>query len=326
MIMMQQIYNRSMTIDEAMDWLSEIILVDDVSITKRLEMIEYDRKMMLNAVSPEDLAVAQIGLKAGVDSKQKLGDILRNAFLQFALEGTLIATAYVSPTKIENITGFDWSFLEFDFQKDCATCQDKKFAQIRVIHNFKMTSDELNALKGDRAVGLQVFKSMDNLTADEVAISFISQTYLEIKARGKTVSAHCDKLGLMKTKAVEGESGHNQQGKILLDMTHKKYPEGTTAGKAVSRLKFLLMEHLNIKGEIFKPQKERWEPLLLALTDERGRADDRAKSRASYTSHTDQNQYSSENHELSEEAKLDAKIAADYGDINTWKYDTKSKK
>jgi len=175
--------------------------------------------------------------------------------------------------------------------------------------------------------GLSIFKSMSCLTAEEVSVCFTAKNWLEITARGKKTHVHCDKLGLMMARKPSGdELGLNQQGRILLDMAHKKYPEGDAASKAVNRLKSLLAKHLNIKGKIFKPKQERWEPLLHALIDKTKRPDERAKDRAIITSHnnlTDKNNYDNSNYEQSPEDHLiDAELAAEYGDIHRWKDDT----
>jgi len=579
--MLQDIYDKSMTVDASLSLLADAFVINKVSIARRLQGIESDRQEILDKSDTNTLELAQATLNTLVDTRSKLMDILTDGFMQYVRNGTFYAFAYASQQRIEHITQYDWAFLKMDFQKDCATGNGKQFAQIRVIQASQVSSEErerftqfdsglnINSInpipnasdediqawakedwwhkdvaishvtssrcvganllsakgrekwtkvqseaknllartigmdwlsqvptekkengiyvspyewliwcesqgvkasqalwgavnvhwrrkkaagycdqypgvepddiarildiddqlcpnpnladldscailfdKYDQQIGqllqdgwdedkarliaakiiesggkevelkeandymdtltsndsdyirkkkeakeeietlqgeikeinkafdgeantqskegLSVFKTMSFLTADEVSISFTANTWLEIKARGKKVPVHCDKLELMKkTKPSGGEPGLNQQGRILFDMTQKKYPEGTAAGKAVSRLKTLLVKHVNIKGDIFKPKKERWEPLLHALNDETKRSDDRAKYRAIIRSHddlTDKNHYDNLNYEESPENRMiDAELTAEYGDIHSWTGDKQNK-
>jgi len=158
---------------------------------------------------------------------------------------------------------------------------------------------------------------MRNLTANEVSIGFLSKTRLEITARRETLLVHCAELGLLNLKS----ESFNRQGQILFGMSHKEYPQDKAAGQAVSRLKALLSENLGIKGEIFKPKKERWEPFLEAVLDLTTRADDRAKERAKKSTSSDQSDkynYKNGNYDEIDYEKIDKELEEEYGDKSEW--------
>ncbi len=133
----------------------------------------------------------------------------------------------------------------------------------------------------------EVFRSMQNLTADEVSIAFVgdktengveANNMLEISARGATARVPFAALGL-----VDRRSGSvNSQGVTLLGLAARKKPIYTPAiAKVISRLREMLRTHLGIRSDPFDPYRKGagWGPRF-TINDKRGAADERAKREA----------------------------------------------
>ena len=131
------------------------------------------------------------------------------------------------------------------------------------------------------------FRSMENLTADEISITFVgakndygigANNLLEISARGTTKYVALAEIGL-----INKHSGHlNDQCAILLGMAQKNNLQiSTVNSKKISRIRDIFFNHLNCTDDPFDPYRKAvgWNPRF-RLRDNRGAADLRAKREA----------------------------------------------
>jgi hypothetical protein len=126
----------------------------------------------------------------------------------------------------------------------------------------------------------KVFREMQNLSADDVTITFVgdkdesglAKDYsLKISANGKTKAVEASELGLID----RNRKRLNAPGKILLALTlDVAIPKANK--KAVSRLRVLLRQRLKINGDLFDLQSTGWVPRF-KITDNRGASDKRAE-------------------------------------------------
>ena len=141
-----------------------------------------------------------------------------------------------------------------------------------------------NTTKNPSGDPCNAFRSMKNLTADEISITFVGDkneyglgvnNLVEIAARGKTKSvalAAIDLIGLHKRRL-------NKQCATLLSMSQKrKLPISQGNRKSISRLREVFRNHLGVNDDPFEPYRKSagWVPRF-KIFDKRGAADERAK-------------------------------------------------
>ena len=144
-----------------------------------------------------------------------------------------------------------------------------------------------NTTKNPSGDPCNAFRSMKNLTADEISITFVgdkngygigANNLLEISARGITKSVALAEIGL-----INKHSGQlNGQCDILLSMLKKKnLPISTVNSKKMSRIRDIFRNHLNCTEDPFDPYRKAvgWIPRF-KVRDNRGAADARAKREA----------------------------------------------
>lgn len=136
------------------------------------------------------------------------------------------------------------------------------------------------------ATQANVFQSMDNLTPEELSITFVGDKHdagmgnsmLEISARKEKRKVALSEIGL-----VDRRKGHlNFQGTILLGMARKKKSTSSNVTtKKISRLRKVLKNYLGINSDLFLPYNKSygWSPRF-KLNDKLGAADYRAKIEA----------------------------------------------
>jgi hypothetical protein len=147
--------------------------------------------------------------------------------------------------------------------------------------------DQQNATQNPSKDPCSAFRNMQNLTADEISITFVgdkneygigANNLLEISARGTTKNVALAEIGL-----INKHSGHlNDQCAILLGMAQKNnLPYSAANSKKISRLRGMFRSHLNCIDEPFDPYRTAvgWNPRF-RLRDNRGAADLRAKREA----------------------------------------------
>lgn len=129
-----------------------------------------------------------------------------------------------------------------------------------------------------------VFRNMQNLTADELSISFVgdksesgmgANNMLEISARGVTKRAPVSALCLVNRT----QGTLNGEGATLLGMAGKKSPQRNHANsQKIKRLRKVFRTCLGVTGDSFERYRSGagWMPLF-TLADKRGAADERAK-------------------------------------------------
>lgn len=132
-----------------------------------------------------------------------------------------------------------------------------------------------------------VFLAMEKLTADELCITFVGDktesgvginNMLEISARGVTKRVALAALELVNRQ----RGGLNAQGGILLGMAQKRKLLHTNSNATnMMRLRKILRIHLGTNADPFYPYRKGigWEPIF-KVTDDRGKADERAKREA----------------------------------------------
>lgn len=132
-----------------------------------------------------------------------------------------------------------------------------------------------------------VFVAMENLTSDELSITFVGDKIeagvgangmLEISARGETRRLPCIALDLIN----RNNGALNSQGVAMLGLAQGRAIPGTEANrKKVSRLREALRVRLGICDDPFEAfqQGKGWQPRF-KVTDRRGDADERAKRQA----------------------------------------------
>ena len=147
--------------------------------------------------------------------------------------------------------------------------------------------DQQHATQNPSKDPCSAFRSMKNLTADEISITFVgdkneygigANNLLDISARTTTKSVALAEIGL-----INKHSGHlNDQCAILLGMAQKiNLPYSVANGKKISRLRGIFRSHLNCTDDPFDPYRKAvgWNPRF-KISDNRGAADLRAKREA----------------------------------------------
>ena len=141
-----------------------------------------------------------------------------------------------------------------------------------------------NTTKNPSGDPCNAFRSMKNLTADEISITFVgdkidywigANNFLEISARGITKSVALAAIGLIKLH--NGQP--NCQCAVLLGMTLKiKLPYSVANGKKISRIRAIFCNHLNCTEDPFDPYRKAvgWIPRF-KVSDNCGAAYARAK-------------------------------------------------
>jgi hypothetical protein len=150
-------------------------------------------------------------------------------------------------------------------------------------------ADMLTATKtpADKVVSAdpcEVFRAMQNLSADELTITFVgdrsdcglaANNLLEISARKTVRRVALASLGL----ADRRQGGANNQAGILLSMATGRRPLSSPVNaKKMTRLRDAIRIHLGLDDDPFQPYRkhEGWVPRF-KLVDKRGAADERAK-------------------------------------------------
>lgn len=128
------------------------------------------------------------------------------------------------------------------------------------------------------------FRAMQNLSADELTLTFVgdrsdaglgANNMLEISARTTTRRVALASVDL----ADRRHGGPNSQAVILLGMaTGRRLPYSPPNAAKMKRLRDVFRIHLGLAGDPFQPynKNDRWVPLF-AVRDRRGAADKRAK-------------------------------------------------
>jgi len=128
------------------------------------------------------------------------------------------------------------------------------------------------------------FRAMQNLSADELTITFVgdrsdfglaANNLLEISARNTVRRVALASLGL----ADRRHGGANRQALILLGMAKRqRLPSSPLNARKMTRLRDAIRIHLGLVGDPFQPYREHegWVPRF-KVVDKRGAADERAK-------------------------------------------------
>jgi len=290
------IYNRAMTIDVALRNLAEEITEDGVSISKRLSGLEDERRNLLSYPDFATSPAVEIGLNALVDTREKLCRILMDEMLRLLMDGTFQAIAYSSPNKLAEISQYDWSFLDMDFQKDCAAGSAGDFAQVRIIKSSELSHDEAHCL--GKSEGLGTFKAMKNLTASELTVRLLYKDgqplpdRMELSARDKRQTFAFNKIGLA------SDNGKLiREGQMLVALANEITPQNMTEKSQAQAMKYLrkIFRGIGIMDkDTFHPKKTGWQPRF-KLIDAREQANKRAADRAIHVPYNDAIQYSQEN-------------------------------
>jgi hypothetical protein len=147
--------------------------------------------------------------------------------------------------------------------------------------------DQQNTTQNPSKDPCSAFRSMKNLTADEISITFVgdkneygiaANNLLEISARDTTKSVALAAIGLIDMHSRQ----LNSQCTILLGMSQKiNLPYSVANGKKISRLRGIFRSHLNCTDDPFDSYRKAvgWNPRF-KISDNRGAADLRAKREA----------------------------------------------
>ena len=147
--------------------------------------------------------------------------------------------------------------------------------------------DQQHATQNPSKDPCSAFRSMKNLTADEISITFVgdkneygigANNLLEISARDTTKSVALAAIGLIDMHSRE----LNSQCTILLGMAQKiKLPYSGANSKKISRLRGVFRSYLNCTDDPFDLYRKAvgWNPRF-KISDNRGAADVRAKREA----------------------------------------------
>ena len=147
--------------------------------------------------------------------------------------------------------------------------------------------DQQHATQNPSKDPCSAFRSMKNLTADEISITFVgdkneygigANNLLEISARDTTKSVALAAIGLIDMHSRQ----LNSQCTILLGMAQKiKLPYSSANSKKISRLRGVFRSYLNCTDDPFDLYRKAvgWNPRF-KISDNRGAADVRAKREA----------------------------------------------
>jgi len=218
--MLQDIYDKSMTVDAALSLLADAFVIDKVSIARRLQGIESDRREILDKSDATTLELAQAALNTLVDTRSKLMDILTDGFMQYVRNGTFYAFAYASQQRIEHITQYDWAFLKMDFQKDCATGNGKQFAQIRVIQASQVSSEERERFtQFDSGLNINSINPIPNASDEDIQAWAKEDWWHKDVAISHVTSSRCVGANLLSAKGREKWTKVQSEAKNLLART-----------------------------------------------------------------------------------------------------------
>jgi len=286
----QSIYEKSMTVDEALAMLSDEMIVDGVSISKRLEGIQQERQGLKQKMDmfPEPVSIA---LKALNDTESRLFSMAKNLFIRNLIDGKLRAYAYAAPDEIKCITPHEWAFLDMDFQRCCAAGGGKSFSGIKVIRICNLSDEEQDALMGQSGEGLDVFK---NLTASDLTVRLLRKEghplpdRLEVSAMEKTRTVSFNKIGLASDK-----SGKlNREGQMLFALSHGQLSQSVKSkAQAMTKLRKIFKGIGIMDKDPFLSKKAGWQPRF-KLIDAMEQADKRKAQRAIHVSYDENILYS----------------------------------
>jgi len=208
----------------------------------------------------------------------------------------LVAIGFTSPLDASPtvIPAHHWHFLQIDFDESKAKGEGLQYVGIKAIASSELSDQERETLLGRQVASdapeqafpasdfdpFSEYREMENLGWHEVSILLVAGDHLEISTRGKMKRIAYAELGLVDKRIGNGRL--NRRGQVFIDIATQTRSKDQQYTKNLSRLRKDLQERFGIKANPFNPGNHPGQHFpKFDLSDDRDKADQRAKERAS---------------------------------------------